>query len=436
MNKNLLSIVGLLFLIAGIGLFATSLSVVDDGILVASAPNGGGSFFVEHTLDQGRAFSSLVYEISFDSIASEGENKVSLSPWQEMTVYDEDDDDDEEETAYIGLYKLDPNLDVYDFRVEARATGNVRAGDSYDRARAEIEMMYIDKEYPWDFIQQCTKDRRDECSNEDDLLVHSYRRSNGDKNYVILDDVSFGNQTSEKRFSIRNEEPSVSGEVFLEGYLPHDIYIKYDNFAFIVMPWAFERSASASITHPASVDVFYRTPERLSDLSYGFGDFTLDTFQGVQEDSVITLDVASQANDYCDRDKNIDSCTVRLSFNSPTGGVVYVKPVETLKIAELEELVDEVPDVIDVVEEPVEDEVEDDSPIVDDIIDLITGGDDDVDDVDVVTDVSSDDVSADDISDKLDGLQQEEDVSVPVGFIVSVVLILAGIIMLIIRFKK
>ena len=289
--------------------------------------NGGIQSF-DVVLDSNRTVDSAFLVFSFDSVAGSTGGVVSVSPLQSITVRDEDDDDDELETAFVSLYKVPVAVSdiAYDYRVEASTTGSVRVGGSGDRARAEIEIMYVDRSYPYNSIQYCTKDSRDDCSNEEVLLLHSYERSNGDDNYVILDDINIVNSSSEQRFSIRNDDNSLSGIIFAEGTIPHDKVVAYGgDLAFIVMPWEYDVSATADIVSPADVKVFYRDALYPSDVELFVGGVQIEVYEGLQKDSFVSIGVGDVINSYCRRSVNVDDCVVPVTIKSSTGGVVIIE---------------------------------------------------------------------------------------------------------------
>lgn len=363
-NNNALILIGLIVLAIYLMNGGGSRSAI--AVPSCQIPFGGGECVVNVTVPADRAASLMKFQLDFASVPGEefiGRTPVTAfasgGPWTEEDGEQYDDTCREDrEHYYVALYRIPAEFpDVYElyFEVETTATGQI--DETFSSADINIYAEYINIPYPYNNIQLCTKDDRDDCSNGDVAIVHTYTYDGSSSTY---------GDYSEDRVNIRHEigvtgqeredlyvdvgldsplNQPVSAPIWARGVVPNSALnlegMTRSNFALMAEINAEEDSRcgvdiSRAVNPPEHAYISYKPAEWPTDITYSLGDGpVIETFTGSNKEMIETLDIADQVNIYCNRERNIDECNVQLTFKSSTGGLVTVTEESTLKIATL-----------------------------------------------------------------------------------------------------
>lgn len=339
-KNNVVFIVGVVLMLAGVGLFASVFSVSDNPS--CSVPFSGGVCSVQaDVLPEGMEASSYVLTLGFSPVGGEVYSGFeSLTPLQTIETEGLEDNDgrpDEKVLYHHSLYSLPESWgDVFKVEVEATTSASLQCNDDEESGDVNVRLYKITIPYNKDVIVTCDKGKSVQCPS--DYLVREV--SDGRE---VETDVRNADEFGRIGVAYCNKFKEDSDTKVLTKSFTPTTNVK-DEIRFLsVVEYEFEDNPKASYDSVPAIRARYIPAEYVSDVAYGFGNRKAGILQGVQRSEITTIDLAREVNAFCDTSKTQSACGVNLTFKSSTGGVIEVLSIEkTLRnrVVSMDEIVD------------------------------------------------------------------------------------------------
>lgn len=286
-------------------------------------PVGGGTCTQTLTLPENRSYNNLTFGMMFGTEAGAYHDWVVVPPPTEILLEDPGD------RYHNFLFHVPAQSDhAYDVDFKVTAIGQTDQGTT---AMATLKLYHVNIPYASDGINTCDSYDND-CTSQS--LIDNYRHSvsptGGPINYLSTL-TSLGTSTI-----VANGEPT--GTTTLTVTIPPAPTFPSlsDNAFLVVLHLQTNTGQIVDVnppTHaPTDVQLRYREHEYPTTLEAVIGTNTLFTLIGEQNESLVSQDLAEEANAACGRPTNTSACSVDVVWTSTTAGRVDVTENRLLKI--------------------------------------------------------------------------------------------------------
>lgn len=318
---------GLIIVLIGGGVLFSFIAEEPDCVF----PHGGGTCEYSLELPEGRSASIYALDLEFGSSPAVVYTDLkTLTSIDFRRAYEENRDRDEKDTYEIYLFRVPSGPEAESIKISATMSARA-ACTSGEYGDAGLYVYGITIPYPPNTIEYATRDDS-RYHDEFDLYEQHSETRDGDETHSWKKATSLGSVeiTDCKPGEDQNGVKTLTVE--WKNLPPHN---DTSELAFLVVgDEADEGGAYVLTQEPTDVEVSFARAVYPSDVSYGIGNTKIETFTGVQQDPVRTLDFAESVNRDCGRDRDAGACTVSVVFESSTAGTLFVSEERTLRLAD------------------------------------------------------------------------------------------------------
>jgi hypothetical protein len=284
-------------------------------------PIGGGECEIYLTMPENTEFNSVYsLDVRADTVVDqEFKDLITLEPFTIGGPYVEIDSSTRDE-AELYLYRVPASWkDIYEINFTNQINNAVVQGIESSRTKVKIQnrIGIIDKEYPFDVVNECDNPDTSVCDRPN-LLINVY--STDSATYVKDYDM---NQIDVEVLEVGYSTGKLTGNLIANAIITSSEISEKDNVLYSFPRKYINNPATgyiASYDTPFITTASWKQEYFATDLRVSISDLEVVEYNGKREGRLYLPDISQQLNDYCGRDgvyvTEAKECVIPLTFSS------------------------------------------------------------------------------------------------------------------------